>query len=312
MKWLFGKKKTPAPLLPVAPPPPITSIVVTKNLYDSTDPHDLPYSVVMYVNQLLHEGFYERDELPKEALWSYNVDYYLAQVNNGGHGQFIGNSRWVEPIVMDIQDGLEAMGHDEALDIFRDLMRFAATEPARFAQAGEGGGFGDIDTVIADLDRRFFAGPTSTIAPANGAWLRTLSNLAVLSDKDRDTEIARMISANTAAAARRAERQRLAREAHDRDPLGQAFEHLLSLARPRRTYQGWTAGFPREQEGGGIAHFFGVQTDAGIVQAIFAEGHAELRDGLVGPTIVHTSMAKLDSAVLKKTGRTLSEVLSPD
>lgn len=307
--WPFGRKTPSDPSRPPDPPPAIPSILVSESLFRSDDPHDLPFAVVLFVNGLIHDGFYERDELPVEAMWSYHVDYYLAQVNNGGHGQFVGNSGWAESTVADIRQGLAAMRLAEAAAIFADLQRFAAEAPERFARAAEGGGFGDIDPVIEALDDRFFAGPSREIAPANGRWLRSLPNLTVLPDAERDAALVRLNAANTAAPARRAERERIAAEARARDPLLQAFEHLLSLTCPRLDYQGWTAGFQRRQENGGIAHFFGVQTGAGIVQAIFTDADAELRRGLDGPTLARTSMAKLDKVVLKKTGQSLSGTL---
>lgn len=305
--WPFKKKQQASP---IDPPAAINAILVPESLHRSDDPHDLPNAVVQFVNRTIHEGFYERGELPVEALWSYNVDYYLAQVNNGGHGQFAGNSRWLEAIVMDIQDGLEAMGLAEALGIFRDLMRFAADEPDRFVRAAEGGGFGEIDPVIRALDDRFFASPSSTIAPGNGRWLRSLPNLIVLPDAECDARIAALVAANTAAPARQAERTRLVQEADERDPLVQAFQHLLTLPRQRRVYQGWTAGFPREQDDGSVAHVFGVDTNAGRVNAILTASEAQLRDAYVDVLLARTPMEKLDRVVFKKTGRTLSETLS--
>lgn len=308
--WPFERKKNvpPPPLLPASPLA-ITSIIVSESLFQSDDPHDLPYAVVNFVNRLIYEGYYERDELPAEAMWSYHVDYYLAQVNNGGHGQFVGNSGWAGTMVADIRAGLAAIELPEAAAIFSDLERFAFQESERFAQAADGRGFGDIDAVIAALDDRFFAGPTTEIAPANGKWLRTLPNLTVLPNVECDAAIDRLMAANTAASERRKVREQLAADERARDPLVQAFEHLLGLARPRLKYEGWTAGFPRRQDTGEVAHVFGVQTNAGIVHAIFTERQAQLRQGLIGPMLARTSMDELDRAVLAKTGRSLSETL---
>ncbi|HEX8553223.1 MAG TPA: hypothetical protein VF695_00820 [Sphingomonas sp.] len=305
--WSWGRKQQASPEPPQSPPP-VTDIIVSQSLFDSDDPHDLPYAVVEYVNYLIHTAGYERDELPREALWSFYVDYYLAQVNNGGHGQFAGNSGWREATVVDIQSGLEAMGLDEALEVFEGLMLFAHEHPDRFVAAAEAGGFGDIDPVIRDLDDRFFAGPSHAIAPANGAWLRELPNLRVVPDAEREAVLEQIAAANTAADARRAARERIAREAEERDPLVQAFKHLLTHTRPPLTYQGWTAGYPRETDEGSV-HIFGVSTEAGVIQAVLSHREAVLSEGFVGPVLARVPMDTLDRAVVKKTGQSVREAL---
>lgn len=117
----------------------------------------LPQALVDIVNQLTGPGEYLREELPVEAFWSYHTDYYLAQVNNGGHGQFARNSGWTDAVNADIRNGLRAMTLSSTEEIFSEFERFARNEPTRFTVAREDGGFGDIDPVIADLDARFFS-----------------------------------------------------------------------------------------------------------------------------------------------------------
>jgi len=49
--------------------------------------------LVDFVNAMTSQGLYTRDELLPKATQAFHADFYLAQVNNGGHGQFIHNSR---------------------------------------------------------------------------------------------------------------------------------------------------------------------------------------------------------------------------
>ena len=300
--WSFKRK-------PGTPPALITGIIVPQSACDAEEPYALPSAVVDYVNHMLHVAFYERDELPAEALWSYYVDYYLAQVNNGGHGQFVSNSGWRDATRADIDAGLTAIGLDDAMAIFTDLQRFADGQPERFARATEGAGFGEADPIIADLDSRFFAGPSKTLSAANGAWLRRLPHLRVVADGDYRAELDALAQRNTAADARRVERERLAREAQERDPLIQTFVYLLGKARPPLVYRSWNAGYPQRRNDGTIIHLFGVNTDAGLIYAVLSRHAAGLAHDIAAGPIVTVPAAKLDQHLRKKTGRILSEVL---
>lgn len=302
--WPF-KRKAERP----APPAPVTEIIVPQGAVDAEEAYALPCAVVDYVNHLMHAACYQRDELPIEALWSYHVDYYLAQVNNGGHGQFVANSGWLEATRADIAAGLSAMGQAEAAAIFAELERFAIEQPERFAETAEGGGFGEADPVVAALDERFFAGPSRTIAAANGAWLRRLPHLHAVADRDHRAALDALAQRNTAADARRAERERLSREWQARDPLTQTFVYLLGKARPPLAYQGWNAGYPQRRDDGTIIHVFGVNTDAGLVHAVLSRDTVALARDLAAGAIVTLATAKLDRHLRKKTGRVLADVL---
>lgn len=190
MKWPFGRKQVPVPVAPV------TSIIIPQSSFDNADTHSVPMAVVDFVNFMMREAMYRRNEIPNEALLSYHVDYYLAQVNNGGHGQFAGNSGWQEATIVDIQYGLLAMGLDEALEVFEGLMLFAHEDPDRFVAAAEAGGFGDIDPIIKDLDDRFFAGPSKQILAGNDHWLRTEAPLEIVPDTEHRARMAALADAN--------------------------------------------------------------------------------------------------------------------
>src|SRR5262245_6887731 len=90
--------------------PKIGNILIPKIVYENDDPRVIVQHNVEFVNHLFSEGAYLRDEIPVNALRSFHADYYLAEVSNGGHGQFVANSGWQAVIVQDISDALEAMG----------------------------------------------------------------------------------------------------------------------------------------------------------------------------------------------------------
>ena len=53
------------------------------------DPYRVVHCTVQYLNYMLYTAHYLPDEMLPEPMWSYQVDYYLSQVNNGGHRQYV-------------------------------------------------------------------------------------------------------------------------------------------------------------------------------------------------------------------------------
>jgi hypothetical protein len=155
-------------------PPPaarLDAVIVPAGAIDGTEP-DLPMYVGMFVsNALSWSALYERDELPFEALLVAHLEYYRAEVNNGGHAQFVGNSDWDPDIRADIALGLSTLGLDEAARIFADLEAFDAAEPARFERSH--GESDEIDPFFFALDDRFNGPVEAALARANEDWART-------------------------------------------------------------------------------------------------------------------------------------------
>ena len=74
----------------------LTTVIVPRKWVDAAAEPDGAYhmsaAIVDYVNDVQQAGVFARHEMPAKAMQAYHADYYLAQVNNGGHSQFIGNS----------------------------------------------------------------------------------------------------------------------------------------------------------------------------------------------------------------------------
>ncbi|MGV7215459.1 DMP19 family protein [Bradyrhizobium sp. UFLA05-112] len=72
-----------------------TVVVPSDALEAASNPEKAYYltcAIVDFVNAIQRVGIYARHEMPAVAMQAYHADYYLAQVNNGGHSQFIGNT----------------------------------------------------------------------------------------------------------------------------------------------------------------------------------------------------------------------------
>jgi hypothetical protein len=89
----------------------------------------LVQGIVEFVNFALHQASYVRTELEQKALQVYHADYYLAQVNNGGHSQFIHNaSRNRDLTNADALAGLSAM-QAQHVETLTKMMAWIAAHP---------------------------------------------------------------------------------------------------------------------------------------------------------------------------------------
>ncbi len=235
MFGIFGKRKveTTAAVVSKGRPP----IVVPRSVYDGADPADLVLAVVNYVNAMFQHGQFQRDELPRSALMAYHSDFYLAQVANGGHGQFVGNSGWVPVIVEDIRLGLQAMRAGPYAGIFTDLVRLIESDKARAKTIADGGGFGEIDPAIKALDDRFFAQDCyKTLTPAIAAFLRGLPELEVVADASYSARMNALFAANPQLHVRRAQALRDRFQHNITDPV-QVAARLLAVESVRLPFR---------------------------------------------------------------------------
>lgn len=163
------------------------AVIVSVEALASEDPYDLVYSNVEVINA--HLGAYLRnDELSADALRSYFVDYFLAQLNNGGFSQFVYNSRWGECVDY-ITEGFAAMGANEHLKQFEDAAEKMSVNPGieglkLFMESEYFGENPERDT-LSEFDDGFFnLQDTEDLIEMNAAWLRGLPHLVALSSDE--------------------------------------------------------------------------------------------------------------------------------
>lgn len=113
----------------------------------------LVMAVVDFVNRMQSQGQYRRWELPDEAMQVYHADYYYAQVCNGGHSQFLGNSRLNPFTLADAEAGLHAMGGGIFLDCFQKMRAWIDANPD---EAQNQDGFQNRAAPLEALDTAFF------------------------------------------------------------------------------------------------------------------------------------------------------------
>jgi hypothetical protein len=286
-------------------------IIVPKKAYESESPYELVQSVVNFVNFALRHAYFNRDEIAQNAMRSYHVDYYLAQVNNGGHSQFAANRNMLDVILKDIEEGLVAMRHDAAT-IYKRFLTFSKAEPGRMANVLKGGGFGDIDRFMHGLDKEFYAlDRARPLINANRDWLKSLPELQVVADDDYIPVTDALAASNKHAAARKAERERLTREDDARDPLKQAMIYLCLMAKEPRGFIAWHQGHPGHDLGDGVKVIrFIVETDKGMCSAYFHPKLSVLFDNAIkGDPIAKVPTEMVTAHVERQTGKNLMAAL---
>ena len=144
------------------------------------------------VNALRAE-YFEFQELPHDALLSYYVDYYMAQVLNGGFSQFVYNSRWRASVVALVEEGLARIGAERHAASFRRGAALAESPAFPLASFLDGNTGAKTRSVIA-WDEVNVEGAESLEA-LNESWLRARPNLVVLAADELAAYITRKASA---------------------------------------------------------------------------------------------------------------------
>ncbi|WP_372623043.1 hypothetical protein [Falsiroseomonas sp.] len=176
-----------------------------------------------------HEALSAPGEYPREAQWANAASYYLVQVENGGHGQFVFKSGPCRATLEGIGNLLAAADFPELHAIFREFVTLIESPEAR-AAALEAGGFEGTPDELTRLDRRFFSLCDGDAKRARlGDWARRLPRLRWLSvEKLNEERPAVLSSAPIAAGAGAPQKQRLRLE----DPPGVPHRGGAAHARP--------------------------------------------------------------------------------
>jgi hypothetical protein len=218
-------------------------ILVTKAEHGAGDPHALPDAVIRFCRWCVEEAWLVRDEVQPDAWLIHHSSYYIAQVNNGGHGQFAGNSRMMPDVLDDVETGLGRLGLDDLLGVFRRFRSALAADPALKRATMEGYGFGDIPDSIRAVDDAFFESPDLERFHREAArWLQEAPTVLALTPREirarQEAILAsnRLLSRRRDAAARRppwAALKDVAARLWDKTGLQRPGETFLDHARRR-------------------------------------------------------------------------------
>lgn len=149
-------------------------------------------AVVDYVNEVQRTGVYTRHELPAVAMQAYHADYYLAQVYNGGHSQFIGNTGTAQlpTTAGDALAALKAMGAGVQHQILLEMMDWVETHPD---QAAVQDGFTQRAPALQALDTRFYETERrQPMMPLAARWIASWPELQAVASDQYASEIERL------------------------------------------------------------------------------------------------------------------------
>lgn len=165
-----------------------TTVIVPRSaVLRASDPekaYDLVQAVINFINTMMGEGIYSRDEIPAKAMQAYHADFYLAQVKNGGHSQFIHNCHGnLKYILADVRAGLTGMKAEKHLSIFERMAAWIGQHPD---EASKQTGFtGGREPLLDELDSKFYGADKITpMIGMSALWIVAWPELRPVDDAD--------------------------------------------------------------------------------------------------------------------------------
>lgn len=260
-------------------------VVVSDQSIASDDLYEIILSNITFVDDLLSEHL-RPGEIAPDALRSYYVDYYLAQVNNGGISQFVYNSKWSPAVIKLVREGLSAMNARQHLKLFDEVTaivdRLGSDRLQAFLQSQYFDSHEEREALNEPNLRFFKLAETEDLVALNAAWLRGLPGLQVKTAEEMRAEVER----RAAALPDREERKRAALENEPR---------YLQLMRALSTKAGHkfshvTGGDPTHQHNGKAVLAWHFITDYGHHYMVEADGIAIMFNGTT-----HTPVTRIDA-----------------
>ncbi len=248
-------------------------IVVTAQSMASDDARDVIQSNIDYVNMLFSEQLNE-SEISHDAFVSYYVDYYLAQINNGGFAQFVANTGWNAAIVNLVREGLQSMAAPGHAALFEQGAAGVAALGDRldaFLASEFFGKNAERDQLNAVSDGFYALEKKESLEQRNAAWIRARPDLVVVDE----AEIPALIAQRAAGITDRDERMAAALEAQP--------EYMKLIRRlcdhAGHTLDYVTAGDPAHQYQGAAVLAWHFITDQGHHFMVEADGKAMMFAG---------------------------------
>jgi hypothetical protein len=178
-------------------------VMVSTDSFESADAYDIVFSNMTVVNALMNGGL-QPEDIPADALRSYYVDFYVAQVLNGGFSQFVYNSRLHPTVLASIVHGLGAMNVPDHEAIFLAMLNVVdsadTVDLETFLTSDYVSATGQPVFLALDAlnDRFFRLNDTVDLVMVNSTWLRSLPNLDVRPIPEMEVEVDRRIALRAA------------------------------------------------------------------------------------------------------------------
>lgn len=168
------------------------NILIKKEFYHSQEKYNRVTGLTDFVNLLFENYFYQQD-IPKEALESYYVDYYNQEVIHGGISQFVYNSKWKSEVVNHVLNGLRNMGAKKHAVLFENLVHTVNELGEKLDQFLESDYFQENlkeREILNQLNKKFFSvDEMEDLVECNWQYIGSFKNIEIV---DPDTWDLRM------------------------------------------------------------------------------------------------------------------------
>lgn len=172
----------------------LEQVLVSSKAYNDADVYAIIGSNITVINTIIEQGG-TYDQVSAEALQSYFVDYYAAQLNNGNFAEFVYNSRWNRTLNKLVSEGLANMGAVKQLEYFEAQSKFVeGMSEDELSIYFDSQYFAENATQESLKNSSYFQlYEEENLVDLNAQWLRQLPNLKVLSNEDIQKEIASLL-----------------------------------------------------------------------------------------------------------------------
>ncbi|MDE5463461.1 DUF4375 domain-containing protein [Bradyrhizobium sp. CSS354] len=281
----------------------LTKAVVPREALEAArDPEKAEYltgAVVDYVNAIQRAGVYTRRELPAPAMQAYHADYYLTQVDNGGHSQFIGNTgiAMLPTTSGDALAGLKAMGANAQHQILQEMIAWVEAHPGEAALQN---GFENRAAELNALDDRFYAAERlQPMTPRAARWIASWPELHAVAQEQYSSEIERLAQLNPHLSHRRIWQSVRHISFQMTDDLQITVAAACGAVRPDPELKVMVLpGFDTDVEGQQCTAF-GVRTNKGSRLCVFDEAGGRLYELATPPTIVGARLSTVGTDTIQ-------------
>jgi hypothetical protein len=294
----------------------LTTVVVPReSLEAALNPEKAEYltgALVDYVNQIQRLGIYTGSELPAVAMQAYHADFYLAQVYNGGHSQFIRNTgvAMLPTTSGDALAGLEAMGASAQHQILQEMIAWVKEHPDEAALQD---GFETRAAALKALDSRFYeAEGLQPVTQLAARWIANWPEMRAVAKEQYASEIERLAQLNPHLSQRRIWRsvRKISYQITDRLQLTVAAACGAVMPDPELKLM-VLPGFDMDVEGE-RCKTFGVKTDKGSRLCVFEDAGGRLYEAGMSSPFVGARLSTVDADAIGNFSRVAEQTLAAE
>jgi hypothetical protein len=252
-------------------------ILINKELYYGKEKYDRVTGLTDFVN-LLFENYFYQQEIPKEVLESYYVDYYNQEVIHGGIAQFVYNSKWKSEVVNHVFNGLGNIGAKKHAELFEKLIHTANELGERLNQFLESDYFQENikeREILNQFNKQFFSvDEMEDLVECNWQYIGNFKNIEAVDSETWSPRMEDIFKSLPDRVEREKEAERMAKENESEEE--KKIEQILEKAGQELLF---INGINPGERDGQIVYEWHVTTSTGDHYVIFQDDKVLLLDG---------------------------------